>query len=42
MFMDDWQEGIFMQRWQDASKMPAIPELSAEETTAVHYMRTHE
>ena len=42
MFMDDWQEGIFMQRWQDASKMPAIPELSVEETTAVHYMRTHE
>jgi DNA topoisomerase IB len=42
MFMDDWEEGIFMQRWQDASKMPPIPELSAEETTAVHYMRTHE
>ena len=42
MFMDDWQEGVFMQRWQDASKMPPIPELSPEETTAVHYMRTHE
>lgn len=42
MFMDDWLEGIFMKRWQDASKMPAIPELSPEETTAVHYMRTHE
>lgn len=42
MFMDDWQECIFMQRWQNASKMPAVPELSPEETTAVHYMRTHE
>jgi len=42
MFMDDWEENIFIERWKNASKIKKLPELSREESTAVHYMRTHE
>jgi DNA topoisomerase-1 len=42
MFMDDWNEGIFMARWSNALEMPQIPDLDIEESAAVHYMRQHE
>jgi len=42
MFMDDWNEGVFMQRWSDARTNAQVPELGIEESAAVHYMRTHE
>ena len=42
MFMDDWESGVFEERWTNAHDMKRIPGLSREESTAVHYMRTHE
>jgi hypothetical protein len=42
MFMDDWESGVFEERWTNAHGMKRIPGLSREESTAVHYMRTHE
>jgi DNA topoisomerase-1 len=42
MFMDDWESGVFEERWTNAHDMKRIPGLSHEESTAVHYMRTHE
>jgi len=42
MFMEDWTNGVFMQRWQRARKKPSIPLLSEDESAAVHYMREHE
>ncbi|MDP7002703.1 MAG: hypothetical protein QF911_03935 [Candidatus Thalassarchaeaceae archaeon] len=42
MFMEDWETGIFEERWANASGMKKVPGLSRDESTAVHYMRTHE
>ncbi len=42
MFMDDWESGVFEERWTNAHDMKRIPGLGREESTAVHYMRTHE
>jgi len=42
MFLDDWMSGKFEDRWQDASTLKRVPGLNREESTAVHYMRTHE
>jgi DNA topoisomerase-1 len=42
MFLDDWMSGKFENRWQDASTLKRVPGLNREESTAVHYMRTHE
>ena len=42
MFMEDWEAGIFEKRWVNASQIKRVPGLSREESTAVHYMRTHE
>ena len=42
MFIDDWESGVFEKRWKKASSLPLIPELNRDESTAVHYMRTHE
>ena len=42
MFIDDWESGVFEKRWKNASSLPLIPELNQDESTAVHYMRTHE
>lgn len=42
MFMEDWGAGRFEKRWANASKVDRVPGLSRDESTAVHYMRTHE
>jgi len=42
MFMNDWESGLFEERWAKASLAPKIPGLSNDESTAFHYMRTHE
>ena len=42
MFMEDWEAGRFEKRWENAAKMKRVPGLTREESTAVHYMRTHE
>ena len=42
MFMEDWTEGIFLQRWADSRDMPPVPDLTSDESAAVHYMRAHE
>lgn len=42
MFMEDWESGKFEKRWSNAAEMKRVPGLSREESTAVHYMRTHE
>lgn len=42
MFLDDWMEGSFEERWENAHSMKTIPGLNRQESTAVHYMRTHE
>ena len=42
MFMEDWEAGIFEKRWENAAKIKRVPGLTREESTAVHYMRTHE
>ncbi|HJM13784.1 MAG TPA: hypothetical protein QF641_04770, partial [Candidatus Thalassarchaeaceae archaeon] len=42
MFMEDWEAGIFEKRWVNAGQIKRVPGLSREESTAVHYMRTHE
>ena len=42
MFMEDWEKGRFEERWAKAGKLDRVPGLSREESTAVHYMRTHE
>ena len=42
MFMEDWEKGRFEGRWAKAGKLDRVPGLSREESTAVHYMRTHE
>lgn len=42
MFMEDWEAGRFEKRWENAAKIKRVPGLTREESTAVHYMRTHE
>jgi DNA topoisomerase-1 len=42
MFMNDWESGLFEERWLNASKMKLIPGLNRDESTSLHYMRTHE
>ena len=42
MFLEDWEKGLFMERWKKSSKKDNASELSREESTAFHYMRTHE
>ena len=43
MFMNDWENGIFMERWGNAKDGKFRgDELSDDETTAINYMRNHE
>ena len=43
MFMDDWESGIFLERWKKAKGgKNRGKELSFDETTAINYMRNHE
>ncbi len=43
MFMNDWESGIFMDRWEEAkSGKKRGRELIEDENTAINYMRTHE
>ena len=43
MFMDDWESGIFLERWENAKGgKNRGKELSLDETTAINYMRNHE
>jgi len=42
MFLEDWTSGKFENRWKSASALKRVPGLSREESTAAHYMRTHE
>ncbi|MED6346107.1 MAG: hypothetical protein VX626_03280 [Candidatus Thermoplasmatota archaeon] len=43
MFMNDWESGVFMERWNKAKsgKRRGV-ELLADENTAINYMRKHE
>ena len=43
MFMNDWESGVFMERWNKAKsgKRRGV-ELLADENTAINYMREHE
>ncbi|MBR79583.1 MAG: hypothetical protein CMA88_02215 [Euryarchaeota archaeon] len=43
MFMNDWEAGIFTERWAKAKKgADRGEELDADEITAINYMRAHE
>ena len=42
MFLEDWEKGIFMERWKKASEGNIKGELSREESTTFHYMRIYE
>ena len=43
MFMNDWESGVFMERWGEAkSGKKRGRELIEDENTAINYMRTHE
>ena len=43
MFMNDWESGAFMDRWEEAkSGKKRGRELIGDENTAINYMRTHE
>ncbi|MBF92382.1 MAG: hypothetical protein CMB78_01215 [Euryarchaeota archaeon] len=43
MFMNDWEEGIFAQRWEEAkSGKNRGKMLFPDENTAINYMRNHE
>lgn len=43
MFMNDWESGIFMERWDKArSGKVRGKELLEDENTAINYMRSHE
>ncbi len=42
MFLEDWEKGVFLKRWKKASLKEKEAELSREESTAFHYMRSHE
>ena len=43
MFMNDWESGVFMDRWDEAkSGKKRGRELIGDENTAINYMRTHE
>ena len=43
MFMNDWESGVFMERWNKAkSGERRGVELLADENTAINYMRKHE
>lgn len=42
MFINDWESGLFEERWHKARLSKNIPGLNDDESTAFHYMRTHE
>jgi len=43
MFINDWESGVFMDRWNEAkSGKKRGRELTSDENTAINYMRTHE
>ncbi len=43
MFINDWEEGVFMDRWDEASNGKSRGrKLESDENTAINYMRTHE
>ena len=43
MFMNDWESGIFLERWSKAKKGTERGEwLAADEVAAINYMRAHE
>jgi len=43
MFMNDWEDGIFTERWANAKKgANRGEELDDDEITAINYMRAHE
>ena len=43
MFMNDWESGVFMERWNKAkSGKERGKELLSDENTAINYMREHE
>ena len=43
MFMNDWESGIFLDRWSQAKKgINRGEELDDDEITAINYMRAHE
>tara|TARA_B100000579_G_scaffold205084_1_gene167612 strand:- start:899 stop:2191 length:1293 start_codon:yes stop_codon:yes gene_type:complete len=43
MFLNDWESGVFMERWNEAKNgKKRGRELSADENAAINYMRAHE
>ena len=43
MFMDDWEEEVFMERWDDAKNGPIRGrQMLPDETTAINYMKAWE
>jgi DNA topoisomerase-1 len=43
MFLNDWESGVFMERWNEAKNgKKRGRELSADENAAINYMRSHE
>lgn len=43
MFIDDWGEGVFLERWNEAKKGPIRgEEMLPDETTAINYMKDWE
>ena len=43
MFMNDWEAGIFLERWNNAKKESIRGrQLDSDETTAINYMKKHE
>ncbi len=43
MFMDDWESGVFIERWNDAKNGSVRgKQLDEDETAAINYMKAHE
>ena len=43
MFMNDWESGLFIDRWNKAKSGKKRGKwLDADENTAINYMRNHE
>ena len=43
MFMNDWESGIFTERWKEAKSGKSRGKmLASDENTAINYMRNHE
>ena len=43
MFINDWEEGVFMDRWDEARNGKSRGrKLESDENAAINYMRTHE